>query len=173
MKIIVIGCPGAGKSVLTRRINDFLRYPVLHLDKIYHTGGKSHITRDELISRISDFASTHEKWIIDGNYISTLEMRIKLADTVIVLNIPSEVCVANACKRAEENIKQGINSDDMAEGFDYTVTEEFINFIKSFEKDTWPSINSILKNFPDKNTKILSNYREVEEFIDDLRKLNT
>jgi adenylate kinase family enzyme len=170
MKIIVIGCPGAGKSVLTRRINDFLCYPVLHLDKIYHIGGKSHISRDELVAKVSDFACTHEKWIIDGNYISTLEMRVKLADTIIVLNIPSEVCVANACKRAEENIKQGINSDDMAEGFDYTVTEEFINFIKSFEKDTLPRIKSILKNFPDKNIKILSNYREVEEFVDDLRK---
>ena len=87
MKIIIIGCPGAGKSVLTKRINDFLCYPVLHLDKIYHTGGKSHIIRDELVARVSDFASIHEKWIIDGNYISTLEMRAKLADTIIVLGI--------------------------------------------------------------------------------------
>ncbi|WP_297417909.1 topology modulation protein [Clostridium sp.] len=170
MKIIIAGCPGAGKSVLTKRINDFLHYPVLHLDKIYHTGGKLHITRDELVARVSDFASIHEKWIIDGNYISTLEMRAKLADTIIVLNIPSEICVANACKRAEENIKQGINRDDMAKGFDYTVTEEFINFIKSFEKDTMPRIKYILENFPNKSIKILSSYREIEEFADNLRK---
>jgi adenylate kinase family enzyme len=170
MKIIIIGCPGAGKSVLTKKINDFLCYPVLHLDKIYHTGGKSHILRDELVARVSDFASIHEKWIIDGNYISTLEMRAKLADTIIVLNIPSEICVDNACKRAEENIKQGINRDDMAEGFDYTVTEEFINFIKSFENDTMQRIRAILKKFPDKNIKILSNYIEVEEFTDNFRK---
>lgn len=170
MKIIIIGCPGAGKSVLTKKINDFLHYPVLHLDKIYHTGEKSHITRDELVARVSDFASIHEKWIIDGNYISTLEMRVKLADTIIVLNIPSEICVANACKRAEENIKQGINRDDMAEGFDYTVTEEFINFIKSFKKDTMPRIKYILENFPNKSIKILSSYREIEEFTDNLRK---
>ncbi|MBL4936993.1 topology modulation protein [Clostridium sp. YIM B02515] len=170
MKIIVIGCPGAGKSVLTKRINDFLHYPVLHLDKIYHTGGKNHITRDELVARVSDFASIHEKWIIDGNYISTLEMRVKLADTIIVLNIPSEICVSNAYKRAEENIEQGVNRNDMAEGFDYTVTEEFINFIKSFEVDTMPRIKTILTSFPDKNIKILSSYREVEEFTDILRK---
>ncbi|WP_160679747.1 topology modulation protein [Clostridium sp. C8-1-8] len=170
MKIIIIGCPGAGKSVLTKKINDFLHYPVLHLDKIYHTSGKSHITRDELVARVSDFARIHEKWIIDGNYISTLEMRVKLADTIIALNIPSEICVANAYKRAEENIKQGVIRDDMAEGFDYTVEEEFIEFIKNFEMDTMPRIKDILTSFPDKNIKILSNYREVEEFIDSLRK---
>ncbi|ADL50826.1 topology modulation protein [Clostridium cellulovorans] len=173
MKIIIIGCPGAGKSVLTKRINDFLHYPVLHLDKIYHTGGKSHITRDELVKRVSDFTSMHDKWVVDGNYISTLEMRVKLADTIIVLNIPSEICVANACKRAEENIKQGINRDDMAEGFDHTVTEEFLNFIKNFEMDTLPRVKAILKNFPDKNIKFLSNYREIEEFTEDLRKKYT
>lgn len=170
MKIIIIGCPGAGKSVLTKTINDFLHCPVLHLDKIYHTGGKSHITRNELVTIVSEFASTHEQWIIDGNYISTLEMRVILADTIIVLNIPSEICVDNACKRAKENIKLGVNRNDMAEGFDYTITEEFINFIKSFENDTMPKIKTILSKYPNKNIKILSNYREVEKFIDNLRK---
>ena len=58
----------------------------------------------------------------------------------------------------------------MAEGFDYTVTEEFINFIKSFKQDTMPRIKYILKNFPNKSIKILSSYREIEEFTDNLRK---
>ena len=53
MKIIIIGCPGAGKSMLTKRINEFLRYPVMHLDKVYHTGGKAHITREELTNKIN------------------------------------------------------------------------------------------------------------------------
>lgn len=50
MKIIIIGCPESGNSVLTRRLNEFLNYPVMHLDKVYHTVGKSHITREELVN---------------------------------------------------------------------------------------------------------------------------
>lgn len=169
MKIIIIGCPGAGKSILTKRINEFLCYPVMHLDKVYHTGGKSHITREELVVKVSDFANNHDKWIIDGNYMSTLEMRVKLADTVILLNISSQICVANAYKRAQESIKHGINREDMAEGFDYFVTKEFIDFIKNFEKDTMSRMKEILKKYPDKNIKILSNYTEVEEFIGRLK----
>ncbi|WP_027623979.1 topology modulation protein [Clostridium lundense] len=170
MKIIIIGCPGAGKSVLTRRINEFLCYPVMHLDKVYHTGGKSHITREELVRKVNDFANRYDKWIIDGNYISTLENRVQLSDTIIVLNISWEICLINAYNRAEEYIKQGRNRDDMAEGFDGTITEEFVSFIKNFPKDTMPKIQDILKNYNDKNVKIISNYKELEELIDFLKR---
>ena len=170
MKIIIIGCPGAGKSVLTRRINEFLGYPVMHLDKVYYTDGKSHITREELIGKVNEFADRYDNWIIDGNYISTLDMRVKLADTIIFLNIPSEVCLENVYRRAEENISQGTNRDDMAEGFDYTITEEFASFVKNFEKNTIPRIEDTLKNYFDKNIKIISNYSELEEFIDSFKK---
>lgn len=167
MKIIIIGCPGAGKSVLTKRINEVLCYPVMHLDKVYHTGGKSHITREELIRKVNDFANTYDEWIIDGNYISTLEVRVQLADTIILLNIPSEICLINAYNREEEYVKQGKNKEDMAEGFDGTITEEFVNFIKNFPKDTMPKIKDILKHYKEKDINIISNY---EEFIACLKK---
>jgi len=170
MKVIIIGSPGAGKSVLTRRINKFLCYPVLHLDKVFHTGGKSHISREELVEKVKDFASRNDKWIIDGNYISTLEMRVKLADTIILLNISSDICLANAYKRSEQSIKKDTIRDDMAEGFDETLTEEFINFIKDFEKDTMPRIKEVLKNNSDKNVIIINNYRELEDLVDSFKK---
>jgi adenylate kinase family enzyme len=170
MKFIIIGSPGAGKSVLTRRINEFLGYPVMHLDKVYHTGSKTHITRDELIKKVNDFANTHDKWIIDGNYISSLDMRIRLADTIVLLNIPTDVCLSNAYKRAEESINQGRNREDMAEGFDYTLTEDFVNFIKNFQVDVLPIIKEILKRYCDKKIKIINSYTELEEFITSLKK---
>lgn len=169
MKIIIIGCPGAGKSSLTRRINEFLCYPVMHLDKVYHLGGKAHITREELIKKVTEFAQTHHDWIIDGNYISTLEMRVNLADTIILLNISSEICLSNARNREAEYIKTGINNDDMAEKFDGIMTEGFIESIKNFEKDTIPKINEILREYKHKNIKIANNYGELEEVINYLK----
>lgn len=165
MRIIIIGCPGAGKSVLTRRINEFLSYPVMHLDKVYHTGGKSHITREELIKKVEEFANSHERWIIDGNYVSTLEMRTQLADTIVVLNIPSETCLENAYSREAHCINQGTNREDMAEGFDGTMTEEFVTSIKNFEKDTLPRIKEVLKKYKEKNVVFINNYIELEDFV--------
>ncbi|HBY21334.1 MAG: topology modulation protein [Clostridiales bacterium GWE2_32_10] len=169
MKIIIIGSPGAGKSVLTRRINEFLNYPVLHLDKVYHTGGKSHISREKLIEKVIQFTNKNENWIIDGNYISTLEMRIKLADTIIVLNISPEICLQNAKKRSEENIKSGKNRNDMADGFDETITDEFREFIINFNKDTMPRIEEILSRYKDKTIEKINNYEEIEELVLNLK----
>lgn len=166
MKIIIIGCPGAGKSSLTKRINEFLCYPVMHLDKVYHLEDKTHITREELIKKVTDFASIYEEWIIDGNYISTLEMRANLADTIILLNIPSEICLTNARNRQAEYIKTGRNRDDMAENFDGIMTEEFVESIENFEKDTMSKINEILTKYSYKNVKIINNYTELEDVID-------
>ena len=156
--------------MFTKRINEFLRYPVTHLDKVYYTGGKAHITREELVNKVNYFANRYDNWIIDGNYISTLEMRVKLANTIILLNIPCEICLTNAYSREEEYIKQVTNRDDMAEGFDGTVTEEFVSFIENFEKDTIPRIKDILKNYTDKNINIIRNYKELEEFVDCIKK---
>lgn len=173
MKIIIIGCAGAGKSVLTRRLKEFLNYPVMHLDKVYHTIGKAHITREELVKEINKFANTYANWIIDGNYISTLEMRVKLADTIILLNIPSDICLKNVYDREKEYIKNRVNRADMAKGFDGTVDKEFVSFIKNFEKDTLVKIENILEAYNDKNMKIINNYNELNEFVENFKRYNT
>lgn len=54
MKIIVIGCPGSGKSVLVKRLNEILNLPVLHLDKIYHTSRKTHLSREMLVKKVNE-----------------------------------------------------------------------------------------------------------------------
>lgn len=166
MKIIIIGCPGAGKSVLTRRLNTFLNYPVMHLDKIYHTGGKNHIKREELIEEVNNFVEEHRNWIIDGNYISTLEMRVKLADTIILLNISSDICLNNVYERENSYIKSGTNRDDMAKEFDGRLTDDFVSFVKNFEVDSLPKIKNILANYRDKNIKEIVNYDEIEVLIE-------
>ena len=170
MKIIIIGCPGAGKSTFTRQINEFLNYPVIHLDKIYYTCGKEHITREELIRKVKDFASKNSNWIIDGNYLSTLKMRVELADTIILLNIPSEICLKNARDREKEYLENGANREDMAKDFDGKMSAEFITFIENFEENTLPRIKKILSEYPEKNIKIINSYDELDVFVERLDK---
>ncbi len=165
MKIIVIWCPGSGKSTFTKTINNFLNYPVLHLDKIYHINDKNHITREELIKKVKNFTSKYNKWIIDWNYISTINTRIKLADTIILLNISSRICLKNVYKRSEDSIKYWIIRDDMVKWFNESLEDDFINFIKNFEIDTFPKIIKTLKNYKNKKVIIINNYEEFEDTI--------
>ena len=164
-KIIVIGCPGSGKSTMVFKMNEKLKYPVLHLDKIYHIDNNTHITREELVKRVDEFANDNERFIIDGNYISTVEQRIKLADTVILLDIDTEICVQNAVNRSKKE-----KTADMADGFDNSkLKDEFLEFIGRFKNDSLPKISGLIETHKsEKNIIILKNYKEIDEFIEGL-----
>lgn len=164
MKIILIGCPGSGKSTLTRRMNEILHYPVLHLDQIYHLDNEHHITREELKTKVEEFAAQNENWIIDGNYKSTIAHRINLCDTVILLDIDTKTCLENAKKRAMAE-----HQNDMAKGFDISkLNDGFLEFIESFKTEVLPEIKDLLKNTVGKEVITLTNYKEVDKFIENL-----
>lgn len=167
-KIIVIGCPGSGKSTMTFRLKEILNCPVLHLDKIYHIDNHTRISREELVRKVDTFAKNNDHWIIDGNYISTIEQRVKLADTVILLNLDMEICLQNAIARSKKD-----RTADMADGFDNSkIEDEFIESIIKFKADTLPRIFEILEQYKnEKKIIILKDYEEVNNFLHNLTNL--
>ncbi|WP_330655778.1 P-loop NTPase family protein [Diplocloster modestus] len=48
-KIIVIGCPGAGKSTFARKLRDAARLPLYYLDVLWHKPDHTNIWRDTRI----------------------------------------------------------------------------------------------------------------------------
>lgn len=166
-KIIVIGCPGSGKSTLVFKMKDILGWPILHLDKVYHIDTYNHITRDELRAIVSEFAK-QDKWIIDGNYISTVEERIQLADTIVIMDIDTEICVKNAIARSKKE-----RGEDMAENFDNSQLKEgFLDFIMKFKNDTLPRIMELVEKYKNEKTFIiLHNYDEVDKFVESLKNI--
>ena len=166
-KIIVIGCPGSGKSTMVFKMQDILKdYAVLHLDKVYHIDNNTRISSEELLKIIRDFAKNNEKWIIDGNYISSMEERITLADSVILLDIDTNTCIQNAINRSKK-----ARTPDMAEGFDVSIMkDDSLDFIAKFKNETLPKIMDLYQKYKDKKQfVILHNYKEVDEFLNNLK----
>ena len=97
-KIIVIGCPGAGKTTFAKRLCEVLGIPLFHLDAIWHRADRTHITRDEFDTRLGEILEL-DSWIIDGNYSRTVERRIIACDTVFLFDIPPNVCLEGALER--------------------------------------------------------------------------
>ena len=94
-KIIVIGCPGSGKTTFAEQLRDKLLLPLFYLDAIWHKPDRTHISREEFDARLGEMLAG-ESWIIDGNYSRTLERRIAACDTVIFFDLPTEICIAGA-----------------------------------------------------------------------------
>ena len=74
-KVIVIGCPGAGKSTFARRLRDITKLPLYYLDMLWHKPDRTNISREEFDARLTEILGSGT-WIIDGNDQRTLEVRL-------------------------------------------------------------------------------------------------
>ena len=152
-KIIIIGCPGSGKSYLARRLRDSLNLPLYYLDQIWHKPDKTNIETEEFDRRLHDILK-QDKWIIDGNYARTLEVRLKACDTVFLLDLPLPVCLRSAASRIGQVREDLPWTEDC---FD----EEFRQFIIDFPRDTLPEIYRLLDRY--KKEKKIHIFRERED----------
>lgn len=80
-KILVIGCPGAGKSTFSRKIHFMTKLRVYYLDRLFHNKDRTTVSNKIFDARLFDIVKS-DHWIIDGNYIRTLEIRLLKCDTV-------------------------------------------------------------------------------------------
>lgn len=97
-KIIVIGSPGSGKTTFSEKLRDKTGLPLYYLDAIWHRPDRTHISRDEFDMRLDEILSL-DSWIIDGNYQRTMKRRIDACDTVILFDLPTDVCLDGAISR--------------------------------------------------------------------------
>ena len=74
-KIIVIGCPGSGKTTFSRGLEEKTGYPLFHLDAIWHKADRTHISREEfdLTEAVEGVCASDEesaaRWFSYGNKI--------------------------------------------------------------------------------------------------------
>lgn len=97
-KIIVIGCPGSGKTTFAEKLHKVTDLPLFYLDAIWHKPDRTHISREEYDQKLSEIFKTKE-WIIDGNYSRTIEDRIRNCDTIFLFDLPTEICIQGATER--------------------------------------------------------------------------
>lgn len=161
-KVIIIGCPGSGKTTFAEKLQKCTGLPLYYLDAIWHKPDKTHIPREEFDQRIVEIFET-PRWIIDGNYKRTIEMRMKQCDTVFLFDLPVEVCLQGVTDRV------GKERYDLP-WLETEVDPEFKQFIEDFPKDTLPYIYELIEKYKDgKRVIIFKSREEADGFIEKLR----
>lgn len=164
-KIIVIGCPGSGKSTFSRELNRITHIPLYYLDMMYWNSDRTTVEKAVFIERLAD-AINKDEWIIDGNYGSTMEPRMQACDTVIFLDYPLDVCLDGIRGRI------GKERPDMP-WVEYEEDQEFTEFVKSYNYQSRPKVMELLAKYSNKEVHIFKSRNEADEFLNIIKNTPT
>ena len=114
----------------------------------------------ELIEKQMKIFAT-DSFIIDGNFISTLELRIKEADVVFIFDLPTKTCIDGAKKRKGNRPEMPCQLPS---------NDELIDFIKRFNVDVMPKINELFEKY-NSNVVIFHSHSEADEYIENLKRV--
>jgi len=97
-RVVVTGLAGSGRSTLALALAARTGLPVIHLDLYFWKPGWVAPSETEWREK-QRRALAGDAWIADGNYDETLDLRLELADTVVVLDMPWWLCSGRAFLR--------------------------------------------------------------------------
>ena len=159
-RVLILGCPGSGKSTFARRLQEKTGLPLIHLDNVWWRADGTHISREEF-DRALDGLLAGEKWVMDGDYSRTYEVRLRAADTVIFLDYPEAVCMAGIIARV------GQNRPDMP-WMEGTLDPELVAQVRNYRRDNRPVLLSLLQKYSEKQIFIFTDRAQADRWLSEI-----
>ena len=151
-KILVIGCPGSGKSTFARQLRDMTGLPLHYLDRIWHKPDRTTVSREAFDAALTEILA-QDAWIIDGNYSRTLEQRIAACDAVFLMDYPTDVCLAGAAARVGQVREEMPWTEE-------TLDPEFSQYIRDFAATQLPHVYELLAQYGEGREIVIFRSRE-------------
>jgi adenylate kinase family enzyme len=137
-RIAIIGCGGSGKTVLARRLAASLGLEVTNLDALYYDDGWNPTPMDKFADLQRELVAA-ERWIIEGNYASTLPIRLARADTVIFLDLPAWTCLWGIAQR-RWRYRGGQHTDGVYD----RITWSFVKYVLGYRRSMRPRVDALV-----------------------------
>lgn len=148
---MLIGAPGSGKSLLARRLQQTTGWPLLNLDRVWHAMDYSAGAKQRFIALQKQFMTQHQDWLIDGNYSSTIPVRMAAADMVVWLRVPGLLATGRIIRRSLAFRRDARTRPDMAPGFQEHFDRDYLAFLLyglTFRHTVEPRLAGVLADAP-------------------------
>ena len=164
-RIIILGCPGSGKSTLSKQLHELLELPLFHLDNIWWKKDRTHISREEFDEELGKIVQG-DRWIIDGDYSRTYKTRFRYCDTVIFLDYDEDECM----KGIKERI--GKTRDDIP-WKEEKLDPELVKQVRNYRKKSRRKIFELIEKYKERQILIFKSREQLEEWISDLQEISS
>lgn len=164
-RVLVVGSGGAGKSTFARALGERAGLPVVHLDRIFWNAGWVETPQPAWEERVRATIAA-DAWVLDGNFRSTLDLRLARADTCVFLDRSRFVCLARAMRRLAEY--RGRTRPDLPEGCPEQMDLEFVLWIWNYPSAERPRVLAKLAEFEARGGRsvVLRSDAEAAAFLD-------
>jgi hypothetical protein len=147
-RVVILGRGAAGKSTLARQLGDLTGLPVTELDKLFWQSGLAPTQRAEWTA-VQEQLARKNRWILDGDLgpHDVVDVRLRAADTVILLDFGLVRCTWRALRRAR-------------------VRADFWLWVFAYRRDSVPHLRAeISQHAPDADVHILRSPTAVNRFL--------
>lgn len=162
-RILILGSPGSGKTYISKVLQKYLNLPSYHMDDLYWREEWCRPS-DRVFCKCLTEIMDKDSWILEGNYHKyMLKDRIKVADIVILLDIPTAMCGWRILSRWGKiafgdtsclplNVR---NSNHVCKNKN-RIDVSFLGFVLGFKRNVLPFIYSIIRECGEGKTFILN-----------------
>ena len=145
---------------------EVLGLPVIHLDTHFWRSGWVEPTDEEWVEQLRDLLQ-RDRWIMDGNFGGTLEMRLEAADTVVYLDTPRRRCLVRVLLRVFRY--RGKTRSDLAPGCPEKLDWKFLMWIWCYRRRHHPEILALRDKTSDTHRwEVLASVLDTDRFVESL-----
>jgi adenylate kinase family enzyme len=152
-RVVILGRGGAGKSALARQLSDVTGIPAVELDALFWQPGPTPMDPSRWAACQHELVQP-DRWILDGDlgpYDTALQVRLRAADTIVVLDFTFLRCAWRTLRRGREQA-------------------EYWRWVRAYRRRSLPDVmRAISSEAPHAKLYVLRNPAMVKRFADEVR----
>ncbi|WP_328869657.1 topology modulation protein [Streptomyces sp. NBC_00287] len=160
-KVAIVGCGGSGKSYLARELGRILDAPVTHLDAAFYDEDWHELPMEEF-AELQRRLVSQPQWVIDGNYNSTLQIRLEACDTVILMDVSTVAALYGILAR---QIRHG--AGHKGNGVHNRIHSGVIKYVATYRRKMRPRVMAKIEQHAagHANVVLLTNRRQTRRWL--------
>jgi hypothetical protein len=160
-RILVLGSPGSGKTLLSTILSRHLGLKLLRLDDFFWKPGPVRLPTEEWRTLVATLAS-RPAWVMDGTYEASLDLRLPAAEAIVYIQSSRWTCLWRVAMR--RLLSRWAHVDESTHG--HALTSFFVRYVFQFPVLTQPEVFRLIAEYGrGKPLIVVDGARGVDMFI--------